>query len=778
MAVSVLAVLTAILGYTLLRHGRVTAAGWDPLAIAAGVVALALSLAPASRDRRKLLPVLLVLLPGIILLQAIPLPLPVVRWVSPARAAIAAAAAVISGPSRFTTLSNVDAATLAGLTRLMECIAVLLIVRELSRHLQRRAGLIALPVIVLATAEGLLGIMQHYSGGVSRGTYANRNHYAGLLEMALPFAVMQAVSLFRRGAMTVSLAMASAGVMLLGIVFSASRMGFLAALVCLVVMAFAGARRKLQVAAAAGAAALAFVFLPTAQMISRISGLAADVSSEARTRIWRETLPLIRAYPVFGCGLGAYESSFLPYKSVAPMQAVEFAHNDYLQLLAEMGILGFGVAIGIGCLLVRSALRAAAGEGESRDLGLACTGSFAAIALHSFTDFNLYIPANAMVLAWIAGIAAGLDTAGQPRSIPRARLWMPALATGLLVLAAARPYPRSYAQPGPLAGDASSPFRWCDAAERFLEAGRMEQARYSLARALELGKGLPPIWMRAANFHFRLEENPEALLCTLRVLERVPDYDSIIFSGYDRMIPAEQILPRIAGNRRAARSWFLHTIENGDPEVSESIWNALAQRRFTDDPLAAVYLNALLGRRDYDRALSVWTSHLGRRAGTYPGATRVFNGGFESPPAGSPLDWDFAPEPGAAADIDCSMAKDGRCSLRIRFDGTANVEYGHVTQRAVLHKGRYRLRAFVRTEQLTTDQGVWVRVFDPKAVERLDAGTNSVSGTRDWTVIQSDFNVPGSSTLVTVQVSRRSSSKLDNRISGAAWVDSMTLAPI
>jgi hypothetical protein len=37
---------------------------------------------------------------------------------------------------------------------------------------------------------------------------------------------------------------------------------------------------------------------------------------------------------------------------------------------------------------------------------MACTGSFAAILLHSFVDFNLYIPANAMLLAWIAGIAA------------------------------------------------------------------------------------------------------------------------------------------------------------------------------------------------------------------------------------------------------------------------------------------------------------------------------------------------------------------------------------
>jgi hypothetical protein len=49
---------------------------------------------------------------------------------------------------------------------------------------------------------------------------------------------------------------------------------------------------------------------------------------------------------------------------------------------------------------------------ENRRLLLvACTGSFVAIGIHSIVDFNLYIPANAMILAWIGGIASinGLD---------------------------------------------------------------------------------------------------------------------------------------------------------------------------------------------------------------------------------------------------------------------------------------------------------------------------------------------------------------------------------
>jgi O-antigen ligase len=87
---------------------------------------------------------------------------------------------------------------------------------------------------------------------------------------------------------------------------------------------------------------------------------------------------------------------------------VDFAHNDYLQVLAEFGLIGFLL---LAALLIRTLVRvfrATLGDGPQRYLAIACGGSLTAILLHSFVDFNLYIPANAMVLAWIAGVAEAL----------------------------------------------------------------------------------------------------------------------------------------------------------------------------------------------------------------------------------------------------------------------------------------------------------------------------------------------------------------------------------
>ena len=133
-----------------------------------------------------------------------------------------------------------------------------------------------------------------------------------------------------------------------------------------------------------------------------------ETDAEAsRSRMWADTLPMIRDFPIAGCGLGGFESCFHRYNHSANFR-VDFAHNDYLQLLAELGLAGFFPLIFLAALALAASIRAAtrrAGEDVGL-LALACAGSMTAMAIHSIADFNLYIPANALVLSWIGGIAA------------------------------------------------------------------------------------------------------------------------------------------------------------------------------------------------------------------------------------------------------------------------------------------------------------------------------------------------------------------------------------
>jgi O-antigen ligase len=153
------------------------------------------------------------------------------------------------------------------------------------------------------------------------------------------------------------------------------------------------------------------LFLPPDKLIARFAQLVStDPTGEGRARLWAETVPLIRAYPVFGCGLGGYETAFMRFKSFEPLVTDDFAHNDYLQLLAELGLVGFAIGAALALSVVRTAVQKALGSADAgtRYFAVACAGALAAILVHSVADFNLYIPANAMLLAWIAGMTAGL----------------------------------------------------------------------------------------------------------------------------------------------------------------------------------------------------------------------------------------------------------------------------------------------------------------------------------------------------------------------------------
>ena len=381
--------------------------------------------------------------------QIVSLPLGWVATLSPARAELARASAIALGsaPQRI-TLSVVPGKTFGYVITLAAYALVFLVLREIALVFRNRAycWVPIWPLLAIAAAEGILGISQSYAEngeGFARGTYVNRDHYAGLLELVLPFALLYPIAiLYRernlhaspaRPAIKACCVLALGTVILIAVILSESRMAFLASLASLFVAAALAIgvrvlriepsikasiwRKWLPIAVVGIVVSLGFIFLPTDALIGRFAELAntEHISADERAQIWRESVGLVKAFPVFGCGLGGYESAFLRFKTVAPMNTVDFAHNDYLQVLAEMGVAGFAVGLFLLLLVLRSALRGAvyAHSLDDRLMSVACIASLTAILLHSLVDFNMYVPVNALAVAWIAGIAGVRLTANR-----------------------------------------------------------------------------------------------------------------------------------------------------------------------------------------------------------------------------------------------------------------------------------------------------------------------------------------------------------------------------
>jgi hypothetical protein len=86
-------------------------------------------------------------------------------------------------------------------------------------------------------------------------------------------------------------------------------------------------------------------------------------------------------------------------------------------------------------------------------------------------------------------------------------------------------------------------------------------------------------------------------------------------------------------------------------------------------------------------------------------------------------------------------------------------------------------QAYIRTDGLTTDQGVSVRIYDALQPQRLDTRTDPVTGTHEWTQVDRVFVTAAETTLVQVEIMRQALLRIDNKIAGTAWIDAVDLRP-
>lgn len=380
---------------------------------------------------------LLMLVSLYVALQLVPLPVSWLRVLSPARAEVYDATLRLGLPASHVPLSAAPTVTMAHLLRVLCFICIFFLIRELTWRLARRPWLAILPVVGLGTAEGALGLAQ-YLGGATRasGTYVNPNHYSCFLDMTLPLALTLAAIAARgkngregvsmKRVLGICALLGGATCIFLGALYSMSRMGLAAVTVSLLILAIGfsvgKADRRFRYIAGASAALvlLGLVFFSAPGKLVERAG-QEPLTADERVAIWKETLPMTADYRLFGSGLGTYVSVFQKYRASAPLFLVDFAHNDYLQLLAELGLIGFAITSGAGLLILLRTVSAIRGGAtpEQRLLAAGCAAALAALLLDSFVDFDFYIPANAMLAAWIAGIgaAAGIGDAGEAERI-------------------------------------------------------------------------------------------------------------------------------------------------------------------------------------------------------------------------------------------------------------------------------------------------------------------------------------------------------------------------
>ena len=155
------------------------------------------------------------------------------------------------------------------------------------------------------------------------------------------------------------------------------------------------------------------VFLGKGQVLGRLG----DLSPGIRLDITKDSLRMFFKRPVAGWGLGTFPTVYPSYRSFYTNLFVNEAHNDYAQLLAETGLLGFSLMMWFLILLYQRGLTTSRRWERRWDGAVAlaalmgCTG----ILLHSLVDFNLHIPANAALFYVLCALAASEPLAESSR---------------------------------------------------------------------------------------------------------------------------------------------------------------------------------------------------------------------------------------------------------------------------------------------------------------------------------------------------------------------------
>jgi O-antigen ligase len=291
----------------------------------------------------------------------------------------------------------------------------------------------------LAFAVSVFGIVQYFtwngklywlrtlhSGGAPFGPFVNRNDFAGFVELILPLGlallVLDGEQQERRLLVTLFTVFPAAA-----LVLCASRAGIVVSfceLLILGLMVWSYGRRSQRwlLLGVAGVIVLLASWLGVGYSFSRFRGSSgADVTLVQRFRMSRDAWHIFLAHPIAGTGMGTLEVAYPRYQTHYIGLVVNHAHNDYVELLSDGGIIGGAFGLVFLIVLYRRGLRnlRRARTPLTRSLyagGLtACTG----LLLHELVDFNLHIPSNIFIFLTIACITTSLIP--EPIANPRHR---------------------------------------------------------------------------------------------------------------------------------------------------------------------------------------------------------------------------------------------------------------------------------------------------------------------------------------------------------------------
>lgn len=334
---------------------------------------------------------------------------------------------------QFQSLSIIPKLTENSVTMLIPMFAVFIATMSLhSKQLQK----LVLFVLVMAGFQAVLGLTQYFMGtGVTflgienaaknaTGTYVNRDHYAGLLELILPLSLgvmMQSLnrpnhnSRFQLGESYYSkkffLLLVLSFLILFAVFYSRSRMGIVLTSFTIFLSFFLFSKHKSKRMSLLLATIFIGIIIAMMSLQSIVDiafrFLMKNISEEHRFEIYVVTLDGIKALAPFGAGPGTFANVFKAFQPHEMSHFINSAHNDYLELIFETGLFGIIIIIFFFVIYVRHWTKLnqiTSWDHRFRYVQTAAGIGMLILLIHALVDFNFHVDANMIFFSFFAGL--------------------------------------------------------------------------------------------------------------------------------------------------------------------------------------------------------------------------------------------------------------------------------------------------------------------------------------------------------------------------------------
>lgn len=284
----------------------------------------------------------------------------------------------------------------------------------------------------LANPDGIYG-MRLTPQAIPFGPFVNQHHFAALMQMTggLTLALLLCHDTTREKKYLLAIAMVISGI---AVALTGSRgglLGFLAMASFGALLTFMSGRKsrseensgvQRKVIFAVGALGFGLVIIGTAlliggndQVLRGIGAVSADADvSTGRLHFWPIALKIFSANPLIGSGFDSFAVAFTRYDTWSGLMRVEQAHNEYLQMLAEGGLVAIGCVLLFIFLLFKKGLQVVSStKGFRQSAAIGALAGCLGIMVHSFFDFPLRTNSNMFVFLLMAAIATVTLTVGE-----------------------------------------------------------------------------------------------------------------------------------------------------------------------------------------------------------------------------------------------------------------------------------------------------------------------------------------------------------------------------